>query len=159
MADAPAPNAPPSALPGAPPNAPALTGVLETALYVADLERSAGFYARLFGSRVLLDEPGRLRALDVAGRQVLLLFKAGASDRDNPVPGGVVPPHDGRGRLHVCFAVPAESLGVWEARLAALGVAVLSRVRAERGGTSLYFRDPDGHLVELATPGLWEGVY
>ena len=24
-----------------------------------------------------------------------------------------------------------------------------------RGGESLYFRDPDGHLVELATPGLW----
>ena len=139
--------------------APPLTGVLETALYVADIERSAEFYRRLFGSRVLLDEPGRLRALDVAGRQVLLLFKAGASDRENPVPGGVVPPHDARGRIHVCFAVPAEALGAWERHLEALGVGVASRVRAERGATCLYLRDPDGHLVELATPGLWEGVY
>ncbi len=24
-----------------------------------------------------------------------------------------------------------------------------------RGGRSIYFRDPDGHLLELATPGLW----
>ena len=136
--------------------APPVTGVLETALYVADLDRAAAFYAGLFGWRVLLDEPGRLRALDVAGRQVLLLFRAGASDRPNPVPGGVVPPHDARGRLHVAFAIPADALDAWEARLAERGVAVEARVAAERGGTSLYFRDPDGHLVELATPGLWE---
>lgn len=142
-----------------PPVAPPLTGVLETALYVADLDRSARFYARLLGSRELLDEPGRLRALDVAGRQVLLLFKNGASERQNPVPGGVVPPHDARGQIHVCFAIPADALDVWETHLAALGIEVVSRVRAERGGTSLYLRDPDGHLVELATPGLWEGVY
>lgn len=140
-------------------SAPPVTGVLETALYVADLDRAARFYERLLGSRVLLDEAGRLRALDVAGRQVLLLFKTGASERQNPVPGGVVPPHDARGRIHVCFAVPADALGAWEAHLAALGVDVISRVHAERGGTSLYLRDPDGHLVELATPGLWEGVY
>ena len=139
--------------------APPVTGVLETALYVADIDQSAAFYQRLLGSRVLLDEPGRLRALDVAGRQVLLLFRAGASDRDNPVPGGVVPPHDARGRIHVCFAVPADALGAWERHLDALGVEVVSRVHAERGATCLYLRDPDGHLVELATPGLWEGVY
>ncbi len=139
--------------------APPLTGVLETALYVADLDRSAAFYQRLFGSRVLLDEPGRMRALDVAGRQVLLLFLVGASDRENPVPGGVVPPHDARGRIHVCFAVPGDALGAWERHLAATGVDVVARVHAERGATCLYLRDPDGHLVELATPGLWEGVY
>ncbi|HEY0778585.1 MAG TPA: VOC family protein [Gemmatirosa sp.] len=139
--------------------APAVTGVLETALYVADVDRAAEFYQRLLGSRVLLDEPGRMRALDVAGRQVLLLFRIGASERQNPVPGGVVPPHDARGRIHVCFAIPAASLDAWEAHLAASEVEVISRVHAERGGTSLYVRDPDGHLVELATPGLWEGVY
>jgi catechol 2,3-dioxygenase-like lactoylglutathione lyase family enzyme len=123
------------------------------------VERAAEFYQRLLGSRVLLDEPGRMRALDVAGRQVLLLFKQGASDRENPVPGGVVPPHDARGRIHVCFAVPGHAFAAWEAHLGALGVPVQSRVHAERGATCLYLRDPDGHLVELATPGLWEGVY
>jgi catechol 2,3-dioxygenase-like lactoylglutathione lyase family enzyme len=136
--------------------APPLTGVLETALYVADLARAEAFYARLLGARTLLAEEDRLRALDVAGRQVLLLFRTGASDRDNPVPGGVVPPHDARGRMHVCFAIPTDALGAWERHLAALGVAVESRVHAERGATCLYLRDPDGHLVELATPGLWE---
>jgi hypothetical protein len=107
---------------------------------------------------VLLDEPGRMRALDVAGAAVLLLFRTGASDRENPVPGGVVPPHDAHGRMHVCFAVPAVALAAWEAHLAALGIAVVSRVHAEGGATCLYLRDPDGHLVELATPGLWDGV-
>jgi catechol 2,3-dioxygenase-like lactoylglutathione lyase family enzyme len=136
--------------------APPLTGVLETALYVADLERAAAFYQRLLGARVLLEEADRMRALDVAGRQVLLLFRVGASDRANPVPGGVVPPHDAQGRMHVCFAIPADALDAWEAHLAALNVAVESRVHAERGSTCLYLRDPDGHLVELATPGLWE---
>ena len=43
----------------------------------------------------------------------------------------------------------------WEARLTELRIAVESRVTWERGGVSLYFRDPDGRLVELATPGLW----
>ncbi len=142
-----------------PPNAPPVTGVLETALYVADIERAAAFYERLLGSRVLLDEPGRMRALDVAERQVLLLFAIGASERSNPVPGGVVPPHDARGHIHVCFAIPSTALDAWEAHLAASDIEVISRVHAERGGTSLYFRDPDGHLVELATPGLWQGVY
>ena len=134
--------------------APPVDGVLETALYVADLDRAAAFYGRLFGWPTLLADD-RMRALDVAGRQVLLLFRAGASDRPNAVPGGTVPPHDARGRIHVAFAIARDALGAWERRLAALGVAVEGRVAAERGGTSLYFRDPDGHLVELATPGLW----
>ena len=157
VSDAPVSGAHASGAPeGATPSAPALTGVLETALYVTDLERSTAFYRRLFGGRVLLDEPGRMRALDVAGRQVLLLFLVGASDRENPVPGGVVPAHDASGRMHVCFAVPAEALAAWEGHLARLDVAVVGRVHPERGGTCLYLRDPDGHLVELATPGVWE---
>ena len=28
-----------------------------------------------------------------------------------------------------------------------------------RGGQSVHFRDPDGRLLELATPGLWPGYW
>ena len=133
---------------------PTLTGVLETALYVADLERSAAFYKALFGLETLLVDE-RMHALDVAGRNVLLLFRRGGSTSPSPTPGGAIPPHDGQGQLHVAFAIPASDLQSWKARLDELGIPMESRVRAPRGGTSLYFRDPDQHLVELATPGLW----
>lgn len=45
-------------------------GILETALYVADLPRSSEFYRRLFDFGTLLENE-RLVALDVAGRNVL----------------------------------------------------------------------------------------
>ena len=71
------------------------------------------------------------------------------------MPGGAIPPHDGHGPLHIAFAVAAEDLGQWEERLGANGVAIEGRTHWSRGGESIYFRDPDGHLLELATPGLW----
>ena len=36
------------------------------------------------------------------------------------------------------------------------GVEIESEVSWDGGGTSLYVRDPVGHSVELATPGVWE---
>jgi catechol 2,3-dioxygenase-like lactoylglutathione lyase family enzyme len=35
------------------------------------------------------------------------------------------------------------------------GVAIESETHWARGGRSLYFRDPEGHLLELVTPGIW----
>jgi catechol 2,3-dioxygenase-like lactoylglutathione lyase family enzyme len=133
---------------------PALTGVLETALHVEDLPRSVAFYRSVFGLEAMAGD-ARFCAFPVAGRQVLLLFKKGASTRPMPVPGGVIPPHDGAGRMHMAFAIPRADLEAWEARLREHGVAVESRVTWPAGGVSLYFRDPDGHLLELATPGIW----
>jgi len=67
-----------------------------------------------------------------------------------------VPPHDGHGPIHMAFSIAADALADWEARLAEAGVAIESRVKWPRG-ESIYFRDPDGHVLELATPGLWPG--
>ena len=128
--------------------------VLETALYVADLGVARAFYVDVLGCAPLSDTP-RLVALSVAGRSVLLLFQRGATEAPVPTAGGVVPGHGARGVQHVAFAVDAEALEAWVARLAALGVPVESRVRWERGGESVYVRDPDGHSVEFVTPGLW----
>jgi catechol 2,3-dioxygenase-like lactoylglutathione lyase family enzyme len=132
---------------------PKLDRVLETALYVDDLERAAAFYADVLALPSLYSDE-RLRAFAV-GNSVLLLFRRGASLETMTLPGGTIPPHDGSGPLHVAFAIGADELGRWEARLRDRGVAVEGRTDWPRGGRSIYFRDPDGHLLELATPGLW----
>ncbi len=134
--------------------APRVTGQLESSLYVADLDRSRDFYQRVFGFETLLQEE-RMVGLAVPGGSVLLLFLRGGSVEPSQMPGGVIPPHDGRGTIHLCFAVPLAELGAWERHLAALGISVESRVVQSFGGTSLYFRDPDGHSLEVAGPGLW----
>jgi catechol 2,3-dioxygenase-like lactoylglutathione lyase family enzyme len=132
---------------------PTLDRVLETALYVDDLERAAAFYTDILDlASLYVDE--RLRAFAVGG-SVLLLFRRGASRETISLPGGTIPPHDGSGAIHVAFAVAAEELARWEERLRERGVPIEGRTEWSRGGRSIYFRDPDGHLLELATPGLW----
>jgi catechol 2,3-dioxygenase-like lactoylglutathione lyase family enzyme len=131
--------------------------VLETALYVDDMDRAVEFYQRVFGFAVLarLAEPDRLTALDIGGTQVLLLCKKGASLQAVVTPGGKIPPCDGSGNSHLAFPVAVSQLEDWERRLLENGIVIESKVHWERGGQSLYFRDPDGNSLELATPGLW----
>ncbi len=133
---------------------PALTGVIETALYVEDIDRAAHFYEEVLGLR-RIEGDDRFRAYSVAERDVLLLFKRGATAQPIHLPVGIIPPHDGSGQNHFAFAIPASELPGWEKQLAECGIAIESRVRWPRGGTSLYFRDPDNNLLEMATPGMW----
>lgn len=132
---------------------PKLDRVLETALYVDDLDRAAAFYAEVLDLPSLYADE-RLRAFAV-GNSVLLLFRRGASLETMTMPGGTIPPHDGGGPVHVAFAIAADELAPWEGRLRDRGIPVEGRTDWPRGGRSIYFRDPDGHLLELATPGLW----
>lgn len=126
---------------------PQLTGILESCLYVDDLDRATTFYQSLFGLELLVGDE-RIRALNVAGRQLLLLFKRGGSlNRATP--------HDGAGPVHLAFSIPAADLTAWEERLRSHNVAIEQVTDWDRGGRSLYFRDPDGHLLELTTPGVW----
>ena len=134
---------------------PALTGIIETALYVDNIERASKFYEEILGLRRVGGDADRLRAYSVADRNVLLLFKRGATTEVIPTPHGTIPPHDGSGQNHFALAIPASELPAWEKQFAAHHIEVESRVQWPRGGTSIYFRDPDGNLVELATPGMW----
>jgi catechol 2,3-dioxygenase-like lactoylglutathione lyase family enzyme len=132
-----------------------INGVVETCLYSGDLSRSVRFYRDELGLR-LLESGERLCVFSVADKQVLLLFRSGGTLEPIPTPGGMIPPHNAAGQMHVAFAVSKEDFGAWEKHLIARGVAIESKVNWPTGGQSLYFRDPDNHLVELATPGLWE---
>ena len=136
------------------PSPPPVRRILESALYVDDLERARSFYETVMGLEVMVSDQ-RLVALDAGGSTVLLLFRRGAPAEGADDGSGSIPGHDGRGRVHYAFAVDADTLDGWRRHLDAMGVEVESDRSWPRGGTSLYFRDPDGHLVELATRGIW----
>jgi len=133
---------------------PSIGRVLETSLYVAQLDRSINFYTSLFGFEKLVSDD-RFCALNVRGQQVLLLFRKRATLEPMVFPGGILPPHDGDGQTHLAFSIAAEDEKEWTESLNAAGVPIESRVTWPRGGFSLYLRDPDGHLLELVSPGCW----
>ena len=133
---------------------PKLDGILETSLYTDDLARARQFYEEVMEFRPIFSDD-RLCAYGVAARSVLLVFRRSTTTQTVTMPGGTIPGHDGSGPLHVAFAIGGSELEAWEQRLALQGIEIEGRIAWSRGGRSIYFRDPDGHLLELATPGLW----
>ena len=127
---------------------PKTNGILESSLYVSDVPRSVRFYQETFGFSVIKEFGERGCAMHADTSQVLLLFKKGASRT-------IQSPHDGDGELHVAFAIASAELANWESWLRTRGIEVEEKRNWELGGWSLYFRDPDRHLIELATPGTW----
>jgi catechol 2,3-dioxygenase-like lactoylglutathione lyase family enzyme len=121
---------------------------------VDSLDHSAEFYRRVFGFEVMLRDE-RMCALTVPGRQVLLLFRRGGSTQPSETPFGVIPPHDASGPQHLCFSITHDAFAEWRAHLQTLGIIIESELVQPHGGSSLYFRDPDGHSIEVGTSGLW----
>jgi catechol 2,3-dioxygenase-like lactoylglutathione lyase family enzyme len=64
-------------------------------------------------------------------------------------------PHDGSSPLHLAFASAAADLDSWRTWLADRGVAIEREIAGHGGSVSVCFRDPDGNVVELATPSIW----
>jgi catechol 2,3-dioxygenase-like lactoylglutathione lyase family enzyme len=134
---------------------PRINSIVETCLFSSDLPRSVRFYRDQLGLR-LLESVERLCVFSVADKQVLLIFRSGGKLEPVPTPGGLIPPHQAAGQLHFAFAITKEEFPAWEKHLIAQGIPIESKVNWPAGGQSLYFRDPDNHLVEFATPGIWE---
>lgn len=133
---------------------PRLTGLLETALYVEDKPRSVAFFKDVMNLKVMREDE-RFTAFDAGGHGVLLIFRRGGSLKDFTSPAGVIPGHDGAGPLHIAFAIPAGSYEEWRDHLRAAAVRERGEMVWPQGGRSFYFEDPDGHVLEVATPGLW----
>jgi catechol 2,3-dioxygenase-like lactoylglutathione lyase family enzyme len=147
---------PASASPDAPQRRLRIAGLHHLTLLCADVERSASFYRNVLGMRLVKqtvnEDDQRARHLffgDEEGRPGSLITCLEYPELQE----GVV----GRGSTHH-FALAVESeeeLLAWREYMQGRGIPcteVLDRVYFK----SLYLRDPDGHIVELATlsPGV-----
>src|SRR5262249_16918905 len=138
-------------------SAPQVHGILETCITLSDMMRARNFYQSIFGFEIM-ESDERFCAFRV-GHNVLLLFTEGESNKPASLPGGTIPPHETLGAGHFAFAISPDTFAEWRALLIERGVTIQSEVRWERRGMSLYFRDPDNNLVELATHGTWANYY
>jgi catechol 2,3-dioxygenase-like lactoylglutathione lyase family enzyme len=123
--------------------------VLETILYVDDLNAAERFYGDVLGLELDSRKDG-LFVFFKCGAGMLLLFEPQAAST-----GRNVPAHGADGPGHACFAVAEADLEGWKRRLEAAGVAIEQEVAWPRGGRSFYFRDPADNSLELATPKIW----
>ncbi|HVB87043.1 MAG TPA: VOC family protein [Candidatus Dormibacteraeota bacterium] len=128
--------------------------VLETSLYVDDLDRAVAFYEGVLGLRKINDGyfvGGRGAGLQVgAGPSVLLLFRAELTRA-----GGELPAHGTTGSGHVAFRVEPEELAAWRKRLEEHGVPIEKEFAFGNHPASIYFRDPDGNSLEFAVASIW----
>ena len=129
--------------------------VLEACVYAADLDAAEQFYTQVLGLQRYSSVPGRHVFFRVSDGMFLIFNPERTSGEPSVVGGAIVPTHGATGPGHVAFAISDTEIPAWRSRIESAGVVIESEVSWPRGGRSLYFRDPAGNCVELASPKLW----
>ncbi len=124
-------------------------GILEASLYVRDITRADEFYSRVLRLASIRKKNEREVAYRL-GETVLILFRPDATRQQTNFP-----PHSAEGTGHLAFRVCQQEIETWRAHLQSCGVEIEKDITWPRGGHSIYFRDPDGNCVELATANVW----
>jgi catechol 2,3-dioxygenase-like lactoylglutathione lyase family enzyme len=123
-----------------------VTHIDHLVLNVSDLEASAAWYGRVLGMRREISDG---RTIMWFGEQKLHLRPVDAGQAEwftgrHPAPGSD----------DLCFATDEDLAGI-TAHLSSCGIAVevgpVARAGAHGAMTSVYCRDPDGSLIEIAT--------
>ena len=122
-----------------------------TILYVSSVEASLEFYERALGQRRrFVHESGEYAELDTG--ETVLAFAVHELAAAN-LPGVFGPVQDGPARppFEICF-VTTDVQGAFDRAISEGAAAVTAPQTKPWGQDVAYVRDPDGNLVELASP-------
>ena len=132
-----------------------LEGVLETALYVNDLDAAAVFYGGVLGFEQVIASEGLFVFFRCGGTMVLIFNPEETKKQPFAPPARQIPGHGANGAGHICFSAPGEKFDFCRARLIEHGVEIEAEITWDNGARSVYFRDPAGNSLEFAEPKLW----
>lgn len=129
-------------------------GILESVLYVDDLDAARAFYGDVLGMTPFAEATGR-HLFYRCGDQVFLLFNGDATRVPATGSAIAVPAHGSSGQGHLCFRASADEIDAWREALVGRGIAIEADFEWPQGGRSIYFRDPSGNSLEFAEPRIW----
>ena len=128
--------------------------VLETALYVDDLDRAEDFYGRVLGLEFISRMAGR-HVFFRCGQVIVLLFNAEATRIASANTALPVPVHGASGAGHLCFRAEGPEIDLWKQKLETAGVQIEADFEWPNGGRSIYFRDPSGNSLQFGEQKIW----
>lgn len=130
-----------------------LEKILETALYVNNIDEAEKFYVDILGLEVVKRSQS-IPARDLflrCGDTMLLLFNPEQTKIDT----GIVPTHGVTGEGHMAFGIPETDFEKWEEYLIENRIEIEKKVNWERGTRSIYFRDPSRNSLEFISKKHW----
>ena len=127
---------------------PILNKIKETAINVTDIERTKNFYHHLLGLEVITMNESLI--FFRVGTDLLLCF-----DTDKTQNQTSPPKHAARGIQHFAFECSAEDYERWKKVIKENDIEIEEEITWKSGKKSFYFRDPDGHSVEIIEPLMW----
>jgi len=117
-----------------------IKGINHLTFSVSNLDISVDFYRQVFDAKLLFRDE-QTAYFDLAGIWLALNVQESISRSEIR-----------HSYTHVAFTIDAADMAEMTERLKRLGVVLLpSRPRGDGEGQSLYFADPDGHLLEVHT--------
>ena len=121
-----------------------ITRILETAIYVDDLDAAEQFYGKVLGLTLhnKVEKHYLFYKLDDC---MLLIFDPAYAEEE----GHEIPRHGAEGDCHFAFRMEQDQLDAWRDYLIKQGVEIEHDHQWPNGARSIYFRDPNGYVIEL----------
>jgi catechol-2,3-dioxygenase len=127
---------------------PILNKIKETCINITNIERTVNFYHQILGLEV------------ITKNETLVFFRVGSDlllcfDTDKTKNQTSPPPHAARGIQHFAFECSTDDYEKWKDVIKENNIEMEAEITWESGKRSFYFRDPDGHCVEIIEPMMW----
>ena len=128
--------------------------IVETSVYSSDLEIMKEFYVDKLGLEFVSEQRGRHVFLKT-DKNMLLIFNHLVTAAEKETSHGALTPPS---MVHIAFEIEAEEYGVAKKLLKESNIQIEKEIAWENNikSRSIYFRDPDGNLVEFITRNYWD---
>ena len=127
---------------------PVLNKIKETAINIINVGRTEDFYHGIFGLEIISKDDNMI--FFRVGTDLLLCFIT-ENTKEQTTP----PPHAASGKQHFAFECNRNDYQKWKDVLKEKNIVMEMEITWKTGKRSFYFRDPDGHCVEIIEPMMW----